>query len=161
MARSSRLGVIGAWFMLSQKTKYALRALVYLAAMEGPSASIAEIAIGAKAPRKFLEAILLELKQAGFLESRRGRFGGYGLAAPPEKIVFADVIRAIEGPLALAPCASRTAYRPCHDCFDVETCPIRAALLASRDAVAGVLEGWSLATALQSEATITKSLVSD
>jgi Rrf2 family protein len=148
--------------MLSQKTKYALRALVYLASLERePSASIAEIALGAKAPRKFLEAILLELKQAGFVESRRGRFGGYGLASPPDRIFFADVIRTIEGPLALAPCASRTAYRPCHDCFDVESCPIRAALLASRDAVAAVLEGWSLASSLSSGASVTKSLVGD
>jgi Rrf2 family protein len=135
--------------MLSQKTKYALRALVWLASRRDlPSASIADIAVGAKAPRKFLEAILLELKQAGFVESRRGRFGGYALAAAPERILFADVIRAVEGPLALAPCASRTAYRPCHDCFDVETCPIRAALLASRDAIAAVLEQWSLERAL-------------
>jgi Rrf2 family protein len=147
--------------MLSQKTKYALRALVYLASLEGePSASIAEIAIGAKAPRKFLEAILLELKQAGFVDSRRGRFGGYGLAAAPDRIIFADVIRAVEGPLALAPCASRTAYRPCHDCFDVETCPIRAALLASRDAVAHVLEGWTLASSLASTRA-TNALVGD
>jgi len=131
--------------MLSQKTKYALRALVYLASLDAPgSASIAEIAVGAKAPRKFLEAILLELKLSGFVESRRGRFGGYALAAPPDRIAFADVIRAVEGPLALAPCASVTAYRQCQDCFDVEVCPIRAALIASRDAVARVLEGWTL-----------------
>jgi Rrf2 family protein len=135
--------------MLSQKTKYGLRALVYLAALrDRESAPIPEIAEGARAPRKFLEAILVELKQAGFVESRRGRFGGYGLARLPAQIMFADVIRALEGPLALAPCASRTAYRPCRDCADVETCPIRAALLASRDAVANVLEHWSLETAL-------------
>jgi Rrf2 family protein len=135
--------------MLSQKTKYGLRALVYLAGLNGrESAPIPEIAEGARAPRKFLEAILVELKQAGFVESRRGRFGGYALARAPDKIVFADVIRALEGPLALAPCASRTAYRPCRDCLDVETCPIRAALLASRDAVASVLEHWTLETAM-------------
>jgi Rrf2 family protein len=135
--------------MLSQKTKYGLRALVYLAGLNGrDSAPIPEIAEGARAPRKFLEAILVELKQAGFVESRRGRFGGYALARAPGQIVFADVIRALEGPLALAPCASRTAYRPCRDCLDVETCPIRAALLASRDAVASVLEHWSLETAM-------------
>jgi Rrf2 family protein len=135
--------------MLSQKTKYALRALVFLAALtDRESAPIPEIAEGARAPRKFLEAILVELKQAGFVESRRGRFGGYGLAKAPEDIVFADVIRAIEGPLALAPCASRTAYKPCKDCADVKTCPIRAALLASRDAIAEVLESWTLKTAV-------------
>jgi Rrf2 family protein len=152
--------------MLSQKTKYALRALTYLATLDGSSASIAEVAVGAKAPRKFLEAILLEMKQAGFVESRRGRFGGYVLAAPPQDIFFADVIRAVEGPLALAPCASRTAYKPCKDCFDVETCPIRAALLASRDAVATVLESWSLASSLAEgpeakgpEAEVSKALL--
>jgi Rrf2 family protein len=152
--------------MLSQKTKYALRALAYLATLNGTSASIAEVAVGAKAPRKFLEAILLEMKQAGFVESRRGRFGGYVLAAPPQDIFFADVIRAVEGPLALAPCASRTAYKPCKDCFDVETCPIRAALLASRDAVAMVLESWSLASSLAEgpqasgpEAEVSKALL--
>ena len=135
--------------MLSQKTKYALRALVYLASLKAPaSASIAEVAVGAKAPRKFLEAILLELKLAGFVESRRGRFGGYALAMKPAEITFAAVIRAVEGPLALAPCASVTAYRQCEDCFDVEVCTIRKALLASRDAVAEVLESWTVQTSL-------------
>jgi Rrf2 family protein len=146
--------------MLSQKTKYALRALVYLASLEAPaSAAIAEIAVGAKAPRKFLEAILLELKLAGFLESRRGRFGGYALARPAAEINFAAVIRTIEGPLALAPCASVTAYRQCEDCFDVEVCPIRRALIASRDAVAAVLEGWTVQTSLDSAEA--KSLLTD
>ena len=146
--------------MLSQKTKYALRALVYLASLPEPrSASIAEVAVGARAPRKFLEAILLELKLAGFVESRRGRFGGYALARTPPEISFAAVIRAVEGPLALAPCASVTAYRQCEDCFDVEICPIRRALLASRDAVAAVLEGWTLQTSLASLET--QSLLTD
>jgi Rrf2 family protein len=131
--------------MLSQKTKYALRALAYLASLTEPSsASIAEVAVGAKAPRKFLEAILLELKLAGFVESRRGRFGGYALAKPAASISFAAVIRAVEGPLALAPCASVTAYKQCADCFPVEYCPIRAALLAGRDAIAEVLENWTI-----------------
>ena len=131
--------------MLSQKTKYALRALAYLASLTEPaSASIAEVAVGAKAPRKFLEAILLELKLAGFVVSRRGRFGGYALAKPAADISFAAVIRAVEGPLALAPCASVTAYKQCADCFEVESCPIRPALIASRDAIAAVLEGWTI-----------------
>lgn len=131
--------------MLSQKTKYALRALAYLASLTEPSsASIAEVAVGAKAPRKFLEAILLELKLAGFVESRRGRFGGYALARPADAISFAAVIRAVEGPLALAPCASVTAYKQCADCFEVEHCPIRPALIASRDAIAAILEGWTI-----------------
>ncbi|MCA3719415.1 MAG: Rrf2 family transcriptional regulator, partial [Brevundimonas sp.] len=100
--------------MLSRRSRYALRALIHLAQREaeGP-ASIAEIARLASAPRKFLEAILLDLKNHNLLVSSRGRAGGYQLAASAEAISFADVIRALDGPLALAPCASKTAYRPC------------------------------------------------
>lgn len=133
--------------MLSSKARYALRALVELARDPG-QVTAGELALRADAPRKFLEAILLELKNSGFVDSRRGRFGGYALAMAPSAISFAAVIRAVEGPLALAPCASVTAYRQCEDCFDVEVCPIRKALLASRDAVAEVLEAWTLETAL-------------
>jgi len=99
-------------FMLSRRSRYALRALIHLAQREaaGP-ASIAEIARLASAPRKFLEAILLDLKHHNLLISSRGRSGGYQLAAPPEAISFADVIRALDGPLALAPCASKTPVR--------------------------------------------------
>ncbi len=147
--------------MLSQRARYALRALVFLAARPaGGSAPIAEIAEGAAAPRKFLEAILLELKRRGVLVSARGRFGGYALARPASEISFADVIRALDGPLALAPCASVTAYRPCETCPDVETCPVRAALVTAREAVASSLEEWTVARAAEaaqsSELPLTK-----
>lgn len=134
--------------MLSRRSRYALRALVHLAQREatGPE-SIAEIARAASAPRKFLEAILLDLKRHNLLVSSRGRAGGYQLAAPAGAISFADVIRALDGPLALAPCASKTAFRPCEACPDVATCPVHPALVAAREAVAGVLEGWTLAQA--------------
>jgi Rrf2 family protein len=134
--------------MLSQRARYALRALVHLAgrADAGP-ASIADIAEAAAAPRKFLEAILLELKRHHLLVSTRGRFGGYALAKPPGQISFADVIRALDGPLALAPCASKTAYRPCETCPTVEDCPVHPALVKARDAVAAVLEAWTLEAA--------------
>lgn len=137
--------------MLSQRARYALRALVYLAARTdaGP-ASIAEIAEAAATPRKFLEAILLELKRRHLLVSTRGRFGGYALARAAEDISFADVIRVLDGPLALAPCASKTAYRPCETCPTVKDCAVRPALTAAREAVAAVLEGWTLATAASS-----------
>jgi len=140
--------------MLSQRSRYALRSLTYLAGRqaEGP-ATIAEIADAAAAPRKFLEAILLELKRRHILVSARGRFGGYGLARPAEEISFADVIRALDGPLALAPCASKTAYRPCETCPSVDDCPIHPALAAAREAVAQVLEGWSLAKAARGDAS--------
>jgi Rrf2 family protein len=131
--------------MLSQRARYALRALVYLARRTTPGpAPIAEIAAESVAPRKFLEAILLDLKRHRLVTSARGRAGGYALARPPGEISFADVIRAIDGPLALAPCASRTAYSPCDTCPSVETCPVHDPLLAARDAVAAVLEQWSL-----------------
>lgn len=145
--------------MLSQRARYALRALVYLAArpQDGP-ASISEIAEAAAAPRKFLEAILLELKRRHLLVSTRGRFGGYALAKPPAETSFADVIRALDGPLALAPCASKTAYRPCETCPTVEDCPIHPALVRARDAVAAVLEGWTLETAAGDPARALESL---
>lgn len=138
--------------MLSQRSRYALRALTYLAARPaaGPAA-IGEIAEAAAAPRKFLEAILLELKRRHLLVSTRGRFGGYALARSPDAISFADIIRALDGPLALAPCASRSAYRPCETCPTVEDCPVHPALVQAREAVASVLEHWTLATATGSD----------
>jgi Rrf2 family protein len=135
--------------MLSQRARYALRALVYLAGRDNPRpAAIGEIAEAAVAPRKFLEAILLDLRRRHIVASTRGRFGGYALARPPSEITFADVIRALDGPLALAPCASRTAYRPCETCPSVDDCPVHPALLKARDAMAEVLEAWTLEVAL-------------
>jgi Rrf2 family protein len=143
--------------MLSQRSRYALRALVHLANRpEGGAAAIGDIAEAVSAPRKFLEAILLELKRRHLLVSTRGRFGGYALARPASEITFADVIRALDGPLALAPCASKTAYRPCETCPDVRTCPVHPALAKARDAVAEVLEGWSLDSGPSVEALIGK-----
>ncbi|WP_397401144.1 RrF2 family transcriptional regulator [Phenylobacterium sp.] len=135
--------------MLSQRARYALRALCFLAGREDPRpAAIVDIAEASAAPRKFLEAILLELKRHRILVSSRGRFGGYLLARPPSEISFADVIRALDGPLALAPCASKTAFRPCEACPGITDCPVHPALVAAREAVAGVLEGWSLSRAI-------------
>lgn len=131
--------------MISNKFRYALRALIFLAERWPTPAAIPDIAVGARAPRKFLETILLEMKLDGLLVSRRGRTGGYGLAMPAEQISMAAVLRCIDGPLALAPCASRTAFRACDDCEDVVTCRIRHVLLEGRDALAAVLEQRTLA----------------
>jgi Rrf2 family protein len=137
--------------MLSQRSRYALRALVHLAERDQPGpAAIGDIAEAAAAPRKFLEAILLELTRRHFVVSTRGRAGGYALARPPAEITFADVIRALDGPLALAPCASKTAYRPCETCPTVDDCPIHPALVKAREAMAEVLEAWTLDTARSS-----------
>jgi len=134
--------------MLSQKARYALRALVELARAEGGQLTAGELALRADAPRKFLEAILLELSRNRLVTSRRGKFGGYILARPAAEISFAEVIRVVDGPLALAPCVSpRLGYRKCDDCPDRETCTLRTALLRARDATADVLEAYSLADA--------------
>jgi len=135
--------------MLSQKARYALHALIVLAGHgEGEPIMIADIAEEAGVPRKFLEQILLDLKRRGIVRSMRGRAGGYLLGKEPENITFAEVIRTIDGPLALSPCVSTTAYHRCLDCLDEETCPIRAALLVARDATAAILEQRTLAGAM-------------
>lgn len=138
--------------MLSHKARYALRALVELTRADGGQMTAGDLAARADAPRKFLEAILLELARRGLVVSRRGKFGGYALGRPPQDISFAEVIRVIDGPLALAPCVSRTAFRKCDDCPTLENCSLREALLRARDATAGVLEGYSLADAARAEA---------
>jgi Rrf2 family protein len=138
--------------MLSQKARYALRALVELARADGAQLTSGELSQRADAPRKFLEAILLELSRNHLVISRRGKFGGYVLALPPEQISFAQVIRVIDGPLALAPCVSkRMGFRKCEDCPDDPTlCALREALRRARDATAEVLEAYSLAEAVAS-----------
>jgi len=141
--------------MLSQKARYALRALFLLAKRPpGKTVMIADIADEAKIPRKFLEQILLELKKRGILHSVRGKFGGYTLGRAPEKISFAEVIRAIDGPLALSPCVSVTAYRRCDDCVDEATCTLRKVLLAVRDSTAHILETRTLAEGLDDSGTV-------
>ena len=139
--------------MLSQKARYALRALVELARADTPQVTSGELATRSGAPRKFLEAILLEMSRNHLVVSRRGKFGGYTLARPPAEISFAEVIRVIDGPLALAPCVSpRLNFRKCDDCPDRDACSLREALLRARDATADVLEGYSLADAARSGA---------
>ena len=133
--------------MLSQKARYALRALVELARADGAQVTSGELAVRADAPRKFLEAILLELARNKIVVSRRGKFGGYVLAREAGQISFAEVIRIMDGPLALAPCVSRLSFRKCDDCPDLATCALREALLRARDATSEVLEGYSLADA--------------
>lgn len=133
--------------MLSQKARYALRAMIELAREDG-QVTAGELAVRADAPRKFLEAILLILARQGLVISRRGKFGGYLLGREPAQISFAEIIRLVDGPLALTPCVSRTAFRRCEDCRDLATCALREALLRARDATAAVLEGYSLADAV-------------
>ena len=135
--------------MLSQKARYAFHALFVLGQTRSARPMlIADIAEKASVPRKFLEQILLDLKRTGIVASQRGKAGGYMLGRPPEKIAYAEVIRAIDGPLALTPCVSVTAYRRCDDCTDEKTCAIRKVLLLVRNATAEILESNTLADAL-------------
>lgn len=133
--------------MLSQKAKYALRAVLVLAGSQDPLTA-REIAEREGISLKFLEAAFVELRDAGIVISRRGRPGGYRLARSAEQVSFGEVIRAIDGPLAPIRCASRTQFEPCTDCADVETCPIRWSMTKARDAIAGALDGCSLHDAL-------------
>ena len=133
--------------MLTQKARYALHAMLNLARQDG-LATVADIAKTENIPRKFLEQILSALKVNGLVIGKRGPAGGYLLARGSDKISFADILRCIDGPLALAPCASMRAYAPCPDCKSVETCEIRPALLAVRDTTSLLLEGISLAEAV-------------
>ena len=114
----------------------------------------ARYAAGARSPRKFLETILLELKLDGILDSRRGRMGGYELARPAAEITVADILRSIDGPLALAPCASRTAFKPCEDCTDIDNCRIRHILLEGRDALAAILEARKLSDLMKASGAL-------
>lgn len=139
--------------MLTVKAKYALRAMLDLAQQAAGDDGarrpvfIADIATRQDIPRRFLENILVELKRSGLVVSTRGKHGGYALARAPEEITFAEVIRISDGPLALAPCASRTAYKRCDDCADEATCALRHILIEVRDSTAAILERTTLATA--------------
>ncbi|MEO7240857.1 MAG: Rrf2 family transcriptional regulator [Sphingomicrobium sp.] len=132
--------------MLNQKTRYALRSLLHLAeAGEGAPVQLASIATSQQIPPKYLELIMLDLKKAGLVTSVRGPKGGYRLSRSAEAISFGEVVRAMEGPIALVPCASVNFYAKCGDCHDEATCAIRRAFALLRDQSAELLEGISLA----------------
>ena len=133
--------------MLSSRAKYALRAALVLAEAQpaGRWTSAQTIAERSNTPRKFLEAILVQLRDEGVIESRRGPVGGHKLLRPADQVTVADVIRIIDGPIALTPCASRTQTGVCRDCPDRRSCQLTQLMQRVRDAAAGVLEGCSLA----------------
>jgi Rrf2 family protein len=132
--------------LLSRRTKYGLKALLVLAEEAGGGpVLVAELAAREAIPRKFLEAILLDLNRHGLVQSRKGKGGGYLLRRPPSEITFGDAVRALEGPLALVPCVSQTAYQRCTDCLDEPTCGVRLAMGEVRDATARILDGMTLA----------------
>lgn len=139
--------------MLTQRSRYGLRSMIFLATTPagGPPVPMNRIAVEANVPRKFLELILADLRDAGLLHSHRGKMGGYMLARPAHLISLGEIIRVIEGPLALVPCVSRTAYRPCKDCKSEADCAIRHTMARVRDETARILDGTSLADATAEE----------
>ncbi|MGH7167442.1 MAG: RrF2 family transcriptional regulator [Nitrospiraceae bacterium] len=131
----------------SKKSEYALRALIELTAQYGhPHLQRHEIAKRQQIPIEFLEQILLTLKNAGLLGSRRGVTGGYSLIKPPQDITLGQVIRILDGPLAPIGCVSKTAYQKCSDCpyTEKKSCPIQKAMLGVRNAIADILDNYKL-----------------
>lgn len=137
--------------MLSMKAKYAIRAMTVLGRHAEPLPAH-RIAQDARVPEKFLETILVDLRRAGFVASKRGLQGGHALAMPAERIRLGDLIRSIDGPLAPIRCASLTAYRPCEDCPDPARCAVRNLMTDVRNAIAGVLDTRTLRDQLELDA---------
>ena len=131
---------------ISKRTQYGLKAMLALGSRygEGP-VLIATLSKQEAIPIKFLELILLDLKGSGLLASKKGPRGGYHLSRPPSTITVGSLIRLMEGPLAPLPCASETAYRPCEECGDIESCGTRIIMRQVRDAMANVLDRTTLA----------------
>ena len=132
--------------MLSRRSKYGLKALLALAADSGRGpVLVSELAERDAIPKKFLEAILLDLNRKGVVQSKKGKGGGYFLRRAPSEITVGEVIRTLDGPLALVPCVSQTAYARCLECVDEETCGVKAAMQQVRDATAQILDHTTLA----------------
>lgn len=132
--------------MISKKTKYGLKAMAYLARKgQGTQVVISDIATAENIPRKFLEAILLELKNHGFLGSRLGKGGGYYLLKDPATISLASLHRILEGPIAMLSCVSLNYYEKCTDCPEEEVCALKRVMIEVRDRTLSVLENRSLA----------------
>src|SRR3954451_7453329 len=127
--------------MISKKTKYALKALIYLSREydKGPIL-ISDLARDERIPKKFLELILLALRNNGILQSKKGKGGGYYLGKSPKSVSMGQVIRILEGPLAPVPCVSETAYAACDECESEELCGIRMVMKDVRDAIAKILD---------------------
>ena len=133
--------------MLSHKTKYALKALLFLAQQEpGYIVRTIEIAEVASIPKKFLEQILLDLKRAHFVGSKQGKFGGYYLIKSSADITLADIHRLFDGAIALLPCASLNFYEPCSDCQNESECALRHGLIAIREETLKAMQGISIAS---------------
>ena len=139
--------------MLSQRTRYTIRALLHLADRygEGP-VQLTEIAQAQNLPAKFLTVILSQMRRAGLVETMRGREGGYWLARRPEEVSYGELVRLTRGSLGLLPCASRFAYQKCRNCISEDKCRLHRVMLMVRDETARILDGLTLADAIPEDA---------
>lgn len=141
--------------MLSKKTKYALKALIVLGKNQHkPPMQIAQIAEMERIPKKFLEQILLELRKAGILYSKKGAGGGYTLNKQPNEIFISQVLRITDGPISMVPCASLNFYHRCEECVNESTCGIRSLFIEVRDATLKHLSETSIADLITKEETL-------
>ncbi len=141
--------------MLSKKAKYAIHALHCLNRQDDRQPMrIAEIAAEERIPKKFLEAILLELKRNQILDSKKGKGGGYFLLRKPDDISLAEIVRIFDGAIGLIPCVTHRYYKPCEECRDETTCGIRDAFKAIRDITVGALKTHSVADIGRKEAQL-------
>lgn len=140
--------------MLSQRGRYALKALLLLARREPEQLGVSAIAEAEQIPRKYLEAIMTEMRKANIVESTRGWSGGYRLSRPSDLITFGEVIRITDGPLALLPCASRNFYKRCEDCPDEGACALRQVMAKVRNEVSVILDRTTLADALKGNGAV-------
>jgi Rrf2 family protein len=146
--------------MLSKKTKYAIKALILLGKNKPDSPMhIAEIAEREKIPKKYLESILGELRNAGFLYSRKGSGGGYVLGKPPEEILLVHVLRLTDGPIAMVSCASMNYYHKCDECIDEATCGIKQIFIGIRNASLKILTETSIADLIKKEGALENNLL--
>lgn len=132
--------------MLSKRTKYGLKALAFIARnFEGKPVAVSEISKSENIPSKFLESILLTLRKSGVLSSRKGKGGGYYLMKPPQETPMTDVIRILEGPIAMLPCVSLNYYEECADCPSEDTCKVNKLMVKVRDNTLEVFRNSTLA----------------
>ena len=144
--------------MITKKAKYAIKAMIYLSKKKrGEHTLISEISKDEHIPKKFLEAILLDLRKAGYLGSKKGKGGGYYLARPADETNMADVIRLFEGAIALVPCVAFKNYERCEECADEETCPIREVFRIIREQTVTILKQNNFAEVINKEKKLKRS----
>jgi len=140
--------------MISKKCKYAIHALVYMGKEPQEKFLIKDVSVACRIPKKFLEAILLDLKRAGILGSKQGKGGGYFMRRSPAEVNLAEVVRLFDGAIAAVPCATYKFYESCAECEDEETCTVRDAFLQVRNATVEMLKSNTLEDLVRKEAEL-------